>query len=83
MRNGSDTAVPLDKMDAGQRGKIIKISGSSAINKQLSDMGVSLGSIIEVESVETAAGNVDVRVRGYHLSLSRDDAGKITVELHQ
>ncbi len=83
MRNGSEAAVALNEMDPGQRGKIIKISGSSAVNRQLSDMGVSPGSIIEVESLETADGNVNVKVRGYHLSLSRDDAGKITVELHQ
>ena len=83
IRNGSEMAVPLNEMDPGQRGKIIKISGSSTINKQLSDMGVSPGSIIEVESLEPSDDKVGVKVRGYHLSLTREDAGKITVERHQ
>lgn len=83
MRNGSVTAVSLDEMDPGQRGKIIKIMGRSAVNKQLSDMGVSSGSIIEVESLVPSDNKVDVKVRGYHISLTREDAGKITVELHR
>jgi DtxR family transcriptional regulator, Mn-dependent transcriptional regulator len=82
MRNGSQAAVSLNDMDPGQRGKIIKITGRSAIGKQLNDMGVSSGSIIEVESLAPCNDKVDVKVRGYHLSLTREEAGKISVELH-
>jgi Fe2+ transport system protein FeoA len=83
MRNASDTAIPLDEMDAGQRGMIINISGHTTINKRLSEMGITSGSVLEVESREGAEDKVDVKVRGYHLSFSREDAGKITVEPHQ
>ena len=83
MRNRSQVAVSLNEMGPGQRGKIIKITGRSAINKQLSDMGVSSGNIIEVESLESYDDKVDIKVRGHHLSLTREDAGKISVELHQ
>ena len=82
LHSGSQTAVPLNKLDPGQRGKIIKITGRSAINKQLTEMGVSSGNIIEVESLASHDDKVDIKVRGYHLSLSREDAGKISVELH-
>ncbi len=81
MRNGSQAAVPLNEMDPGQRGKITKITRRSAINKQLSNMGVSSGSIIEVESLAPNDDKVDVKVRGYHLSLTREDAGRISVEV--
>jgi DtxR family Mn-dependent transcriptional regulator len=83
LRNGPQTAVSLNELDPGQRGKIIKITGRNALSRQLNDMGVSSGSIIEVE--ETPApydDKVDVKVRGYHLSLTREEAGKISVELH-
>lgn len=83
LRNGSQAAVSLNELDPGQRGKIIKITGRSAINRQLSDLGVSSGNIIEVESLESYDDKVDVKVRGYHLSLSREDAAKISVEPHQ
>jgi Fe2+ transport system protein FeoA len=45
-------------------------------------MGVSSGSIIEVESLKPHDDKVDIKVRGYHLSLSNVDAGKISVELN-
>ncbi len=83
MHNGSLAAVSLNELDPGQRGKIVKITGRSAINKQLTDMGVSSGNIIEVESLAPYDDKVDIKVRGYHLSLTREDAGKISVELHQ
>jgi DtxR family Mn-dependent transcriptional regulator len=82
LRNGSQAAVSLNKLEPGQRGKIAKIIGRSAINKQLSEMGVTSGSIVEVESVESYDDSVDIKVRGYHLSLSREDASKISVELY-
>ena len=82
MRNGSQVTVSLNDMDPGQRGKIVKITGRSAIGKQLNDMGVASGSIIEVESLAPDNDKVDVKVRGYHLSLTREEAGKISVALN-
>jgi DtxR family transcriptional regulator, Mn-dependent transcriptional regulator len=82
LRNGSQAAVSLNDMDPGQRGKIVKITGRSAIGKQLNDMGVASGSIIEVESLAPDNNKVDVKVRGYHLSLTREEAGKISVALN-
>ena len=81
-RKGSKEAVSLNEMNPGQRGKILKIRGGRGMNKQLADMGVSSGSIIEVES-QALEDTVEVKVRGYHLTLTNDDAGRISVELHQ
>ncbi|CAB1063043.1 hypothetical protein D1BOALGB6SA_7826 [Olavius sp. associated proteobacterium Delta 1] len=80
LRNGSQAAVPLNELDPGQSGKILKITGRSAINKQFLDMGVSSGSIIEVESLAPYDDKIDIKVRGYHLSLTREDASRISVE---
>lgn len=60
-------------MDEGRRGMI---------SKKLADMGIYSGSIIDIEGLEPLNNNIDIKVRGYHLSLSEQDAGKITVELH-
>ena len=83
MRNGSRKAVPLNALEAGQRGKILKIAGSSAMNKQFADIDAASGNIIEVESHDLDADRFDVKVRGYHLSLDREDAGNVSVELHE
>ena len=40
-----------------------------------------LGIRLEVESLAPNDDKVDVKVRGYHLSLTREDAGRISVEV--
>lgn len=83
IRTDTKEQVLLKEMDAGQRGKIIKIKEHSGINKILSNIGVSSGNIVEVEGLEPQDGKIDVKVRGYHLSLRTEDAANISVELHQ
>ena len=82
-RQGStegDTTVPLMDMKPGQKAKIVKIKGRGSTNKRIVDMGVEPGTMIEVERVAPLGDPVDVKVKGYHLSLRRDEATGITVE---
>jgi len=82
IRNSPGETVLLDEMDPGQRGKILKIQENSAIEDRLSGMGISSGSIVEVEGQKTGTDDVAVKVRGYHLSLRKNEAALISVELY-
>ncbi|MBW2705872.1 MAG: FeoA domain-containing protein [Deltaproteobacteria bacterium] len=73
----------LEKMDPGQRGKILNIQAHSDIDNRLSGLGISSGSIIEVEGQKSSDDQIAVKVRGYHLSLRKNDAAKISVELYE
>jgi len=75
------TRVALMEMQPGQRAKIVKIKGRGSTNKRIVDMGVETGTIIEVEGVAPAGDPVDVKVKGHHLSLRREEATGITVEI--
>ena len=83
IRNSPRETVLLENMDPGQRGKIHTIQQHSDIDNRLSDLGISPGSIVEIEDLNTAEDHIAVKVRGYHLSLRRDDAAKISVELYK
>lgn len=83
IRNSPRDTVLLENMDPGQRGKILTIQEHSDIDNRLSDLGISSGSIVEVEDLKTAEDHIAVKVRGYHLSLRRDDAAKISVEVYE
>ena len=83
IRTVAKETVLLKEMDAGQRGKIIKIKKHSGIHKILSNIGVSSGNIVEIERMASQNDKIDVKVRGYHLSLRTEDAANIAVELHQ
>lgn len=73
----------LTDLESGQKGKILKIRGRSGIKKRMTEMGVSHGSIIEVEEVSPEGDSINIKVKGYHLSLRDDEASKITVESYQ
>ena len=75
------TTVALMEMKPGQKAKIVKIKGRGSTNKRIVDMGVEPGTMIEVERVAPLGDPVDVKVKGYHLSLRRDEATGITVEV--
>jgi DtxR family Mn-dependent transcriptional regulator len=83
IRNPPRETVRLKDMDPGQRGKILSIQENSDIDNRLSDLGISSGSIVEVEEQNTGEDRVAVKARGYHLSLRRGDAAKISVEVYE
>ena len=81
-RNRSIEEVLLRQMVTGQKGKIVRIKGRGKIAKRLAELGVTAGSFVEVERQTAQEDKIDVKVRGYRLSLKSDDAAKISVELY-
>ena len=77
----SQLPVILNKLNLGQRAKFIKIKGKGTIGKRLSDLDITPGSIIEIEQIFSENGSIDIKVRGYHLSLNEDEASKIMVQM--
>ena len=70
----------LEELKPGQRARIVKIKGRGAVNKRIVDMGVTPGTIVEVERVAPLGDPIGVKVRGYHLSVRKEEAAGITVE---
>ncbi len=71
----------LGEMDSGQKGKILKIKGRADIKKRMAEMGLTPGNIIEVEEALDSADAIDIKVEGYHHTISREDASRIRIEL--
>ena len=67
--------------ETGAKGKDHRDKGRGSTNKRIVDMGVEPGTMIEVERMAPLGDPVDVKVKGYHLSLRRDEATGITVEV--
>jgi len=74
-------SVILNKLDLSQRAKLIKVKGTGTISKRFAELDITPGSIIEVERISSDNESIDIKVRGYHLSLRGDEASKIMVQV--
>jgi len=83
-RMGGDKKVEsltLKDLKPGQKCKIVKMRGRGEINKRILEMGVTPGSVVELERIAPLGDPIDVKVKGYHLSLRKDEAAEIDVEV--
>ncbi|MDD5939253.1 MAG: FeoA family protein [Lachnospiraceae bacterium] len=64
----------LRDIPVGSTGKVIKIHGEGALKRRIMDMGITKGTEIYVRKVAPLGDPVEVTVRGYELSLRKEDA---------
>ena len=69
----------LNEMKPGDRANILKISGKGALKKRFLDMGVLPGTSIEIIRVAPLGDPVEIKIRGYNLTLRKDEAASIQV----
>ncbi|MDR1368137.1 MAG: ferrous iron transport protein A [Candidatus Accumulibacter sp.] len=70
----------LKNVKVGDTVKVLKIDGVGAVKRRIMDMGITKGSDIFVRKAAPFGDPIEVMVRGYELSLRKDDAGMIVVE---
>ena len=73
--------MTLDKLPLGQEAVITAVGGEGAMRCRLLDMGLIPKTRVRVEKVAPLGDPLELRVRGYSLSLRKEDAGKIEVEV--
>ena len=73
--------MTLDKLPLGQEAVITAVGGEGALRCRLLDMGLIPKTRVRVEKVAPLGDPLELRVRGYSLSLRKGDAGKIEVEV--
>ncbi|SHF95600.1 ferrous iron transport protein A [Desulfacinum infernum DSM 9756] len=71
----------LGVLAPGQKAKILKIGPGAGLNRRVVEMGLTPGAVIEVERVAPLGDPMDIKVKGYHLSLRRRETQHIEVEL--
>lgn len=71
----------LDHLPLGKHGIIHRVGGERALRKRLLDMGLTPGTQIVVRKIAPLGDPLELSLRGYELSLRKEDARNITVEL--
>lgn len=73
--------MKLSELKVGQKAKVLSIKTTGALKKRFMDMGVLDGEIVIVEKIAPLGDPVDIVVKNYHLSLRKNEAEKIEVEV--
>ena len=70
----------LKEVKVGETVKVTKLNGEGAVKRRIMDMGITKGVEIYVRKVAPLGDPVEVTVRGYELSLRKNDAEMVVVE---
>ena len=69
----------LKEAKVGTTVKVVKLHGEGAVKRRIMDMGITKGVEIYVRKVAPLGDPVEVTVRGYELSLRKNDAEIIEI----
>lgn len=73
--------MTLKDAKPGTTVQVVKISGESVLKRRIMDMGITKGIPIFVRKVAPLGDPVEITVRGYELSVRKEDAQIIEVEV--
>ena len=70
----------LRNIAVGETAKVKRLHGEGALKRRIMDMGITKGVDVFVRKVAPLGDPIEVTVRGYELSLRKDDADCIEME---
>ena len=70
----------LKEVPCGQTVKVKKISGEGPVKRRIMDMGITKGVELYIRKVAPLGDPVEITVRGYELSVRKNDAQCVEVE---
>ncbi|MDR0889621.1 MAG: ferrous iron transport protein A [Oscillospiraceae bacterium] len=70
----------LKQVRIGQSAVVVKLHGEGAIKRRIMDMGITKGTSVYVRKVAPLGDPIELTVRGYELTLRKEDADTIEVE---
>lgn len=71
----------LFDLKLGDTAVVVKIAAKGEVRRRILDMGVIKGSAIKIERIAPLGDPIEIEVKGFHLSLRKDEAKSILVEV--
>ena len=69
----------LKDVPVGETCRVIKLHGEGAMKRRLMDMGLTRGTEIYVRKLAPLGDPMELTLRGYELSLRKEDAAQVEV----
>ncbi len=70
----------LRDVAVGEDATVVRLAGQGALKRRIMDMGLTKGATVHVRKVAPLGDPIEVTVRGYELSLRKDEAQNVIVE---
>lgn len=71
--------MTLDKAAVGSEVKIVKVGGEGQLRVRLLDMGLIPNTVVRVQKVAPMGDPIEIHLRGYALTIRKEDAARIEV----
>lgn len=71
--------MTLDKLTPGKKGYIVSVGGEGALRRRLLDLGLTPKTIVLVRKVAPLGDPIEIFLRGYELTLRREEASRIEI----
>ena len=70
----------LDELEIGRSARVLTVGGEGALRRHLLDMGLTPKTVVTVRKRAPLGDPIELRLRGYELTLRAEDAREITIE---
>ena len=71
--------MTLGDVDVGTTASVVKLNGGGPVRRRIMDMGITKGAVVSVVKVAPLGDPIQLTVRGYELTLRKEDAKMIEV----
>lgn len=72
--------MTINDLKIGQSGTIHQVGGEGALRLRFLDMGLIPGTRVTLRKIAPMGDPIQIQVRGYELTIRREDAAKITLK---
>ena len=72
--------MTLRELKVGRSGRVLTVGGEKVLRHRLLEMGITPRTVVTVKKVAPMGDPIELKLRGYILTLRLEDAEKITVE---
>lgn len=81
MQKGAITEMKtLKDLRIGKSARVVRLHGEGALRRRIMDMGLTRGVEVNVRRVAPLGDPIEINVRGYELSLRKEDAEMVEIE---
>lgn len=77
----SVSVMSLSELVTGERGRVVRVTATGPVRRRILEMGVTPGTEVSVKGVAPLGDPIEVLVKGYSLSLRKEEAASIFVEV--